>query len=504
MAKLALRSGLVRGSVNLPGITFETKALTKKLLEKDYVDHHCYFRAGGLHNHLNHHLLAAYDLGAPAALLQSIYDSEARGQRTLDGEGSLKDLTIDHKNWTEYVGKPDAYKAYLFFFSQEVKDKGVSETFEKYIFDPSANGNGTDMRARFFSGAFHPLIQIGYGFEFQDPLVVAEGLAQTAIHPTTAAAVLLEPLCPTPSSKSTSTPEGQRQPAHGRSILSVLKSVYANDKLTPVMPYDPDGLLSKRTRDFLSIPHADRPKEIVRLCSEWTTSLPTSSDPAALAAFENDLQARVEECVWLALLLTFAAGKKGRKPRLDFFLMHTLTSSLFLAPTLAVLRNPAYKLTYLQGWLRGTIMYVILRGRPRVDPELLMSYDAYPQPPVSHTSQASKDALGQPEKAEARNPWAQLLSSVLYVADSHTIKTMRSLVVGEHRYSTTPPGGVIGAFEPDGKTETHVGASKLDGTAFVRAAGVLMDTLGWVEYGQKEGEWDRSALGWDGAWENGD
>lgn len=43
------------------------------------------------------------------------------------------------------------------------------------------------------------------------------------------------------------------------------------------------------------------------------------------------------------------------------------------------------------------------------------------------------------------------------------------------------------------------GIGKVDGTVFVRAAGVMVDTLGWGEGGEK-GEWDRSALGWDEAW----
>ncbi|KZT62051.1 hypothetical protein CALCODRAFT_490619 [Calocera cornea HHB12733] len=496
MSKLVLRSGLVRGSVNLPGITFESKALIKKLLEKDYVEHHCCFSPVGLHNHLNHYLLAAYDLGAPPALLQEIYDAEASYQRPIEGEGKLNDLEVDRKNWTEHVGKPDAYKAFLIFFSQEVQENGVTETFEKYVFDPAANGNGTNMLARFFSGSFHPVIQTGYGFDFQDPLIVAEGLAQTAVHPPIAAVILIEPLVPTSTIKPAAH-DGQRQPAHGKSILSVLRAVYASDTLRPVMPYDANALISKRTRDFLSVPNTDRPGEIARLCSEWTTSLPDPSDPSSLEAFERDLEARVEECMWLGLLLAFATGKKGRKPRLDFFLMHTLTSSLFLSSTLAALKTPAYKLTYLQGWLRCTIMYVILRGRPRIDPALLMSYDAYPQPPAGAPTT-------KPVKAEMANPWTQMLASVLHAPDSHTIKMMRSLVLAEQRYGTTAPGAVIGAFEEDGKTETHLGSGKLDGTAFVRAAGILMDTMGWVDYGQKAGEWDRSGLGWDEAWAHGD
>lgn len=32
----------------------------------------------------------------------------------------------------------------------------------------------------------------------------------------------------------------------------------------------------------------------------------------------------------------------------------------------------------------------------------------------------------------------------------------------------------------------------MDGTMFVRAAGVVSEVLGWVAYGGKEGEWDRS------------
>jgi hypothetical protein len=329
-------------------------------------------------------------------------------------------------------------------------------------------------------------------------LIVAEGLAQTAIHtPTASSAILIEPLCPRSSSTNPTQPEGQRQPSAGRSVLSVLRAVYECDKLAPVMPYDPNALLSKRVRDLFSVPHAERAGELVRLCSLWAPALPSSSSPDALAAFEQDIASRVEECMQLALLLTFGTGKAGRKPRLDFFLMHTLNSSLFLAPSLAALRQPEHKSTFLQAWLRGVMLYVLLRGRPRIDPELLMSYDAFPQPPGGPKAD-------KPSVVEHGNPWPHMLASVLYAPDSHTIKAMRSLVVGEQRYGTTPPGGVIGAYEEDGKTETHKGASKLDGTMWVRAAGVLMNTMGWLDHGDKEGDWDRSALGWDAAWDNED
>jgi hypothetical protein len=33
---------------------------------------------------------------------------------------------------------------------------------------------------------------------------------------------------------------------------------------------------------------------------------------------------------------------------------------------------------------------------------------------------------------------------------------------------------------------------------------VVADALGWIAYGGKEGDWDRSALGWDAAWDKAD
>jgi hypothetical protein len=46
-----------------------------------------------------------------------------------------------------------AYLGYLDFFSAEIAARGVSETTEKYIFSPEANGNGALMLSRFVGGA---------------------------------------------------------------------------------------------------------------------------------------------------------------------------------------------------------------------------------------------------------------------------------------------------------------------------------------------------------------
>lgn len=41
----------------------------------------------------------------------------------------------------------------------------------------------------------------------------------------------------------------------------------------------------------------------------------------------------------------------------------------------------------------------------------------------------------------------------------------------------------------------------VDGSVFLRAAGMIMNLQGWVREGEEEGNWDFSALGYDQAWE---
>jgi hypothetical protein len=101
------------GILSLPGSTHSSKKTLESLLTEDHSKHHCYFRSFGFHNHLSHHILAAYDLGASTELLKAIYAEEAKTQRPimLDGEGDskmdgvVKPGTINEGNWKEYLGK---------------------------------------------------------------------------------------------------------------------------------------------------------------------------------------------------------------------------------------------------------------------------------------------------------------------------------------------------------------------------------------------------------------
>lgn len=307
---------------------------------------------------------------------------------------------------------------------------------------------------------------------------MATGLAQAAIHNPTAPQVYYFTFS-----------EGKSD-GPGPTVLEVLKEVYDSEILHPVMPYDPDAFINARLK---AVAELERAEEIRRLVSTFHV------DPKA---GPEEYASKAEEMIWVSTLLFAGTGKRDRKPRLDFFLMHLVTSSLFVNPMLRILDNPVSKANLLRSFLSVVILLTLARGRPRIDPDLLMSYTATPRPPGTSLN-PSKSALGSPLDDADYNPWPAILEDVIYHPDPHVLKTLRSLLSAAREYGATPAGGAIGSFIPGTAVEeTHRGTGSMDGTVFVRAAGLLMDYMGWVANGQEaRPDWDRSALGWDAAWD---
>ncbi|KAH9933111.1 uncharacterized protein BXZ73DRAFT_89778 [Epithele typhae] len=396
------------GILNLPGPTLNTSRSPKGSSNKTE-GRTTALGKGCFHNHLSHHILVAYDLGASSALLEKVYEAEAKDETAdilsfgrQDGEVLVTPEEITTKTWTDYLGNDKAYAALLTFFE--------SQALEQFVFSPAANDNGAKMLVRFVDGVLHPLIQTGYGVEFGSDVMVAQA--------------------------------------------------YDSDIMHPVMPYDPNAFITAR---YAAACTPERVAEIRRLSALWQV------DASSLIAIDE----KVEELIWTTTLLLVGSGRAGRKPRLDFFLMHFLNASLFVPSLLAAIPSTQSKAALLRALVPALLVTLLIRGRPRIDATLAMSYHAVPRPP--------------PVAANGVNP---------------PKPAVRVLYYGAQRYGRTPPGGVIGAFDTNGR-ETHPGMAKLDGSLFVRAAGVVMDTLGWVTHGQKTGSWDRSALGWDDAWKNG-
>ncbi|KAJ7435504.1 hypothetical protein FB451DRAFT_1194566 [Mycena latifolia] len=139
----------------------------------------------------------------------------------------------------------------------------------------------------------------------------------------------------------------------------------------------------------------------------------------------------------------------------------------------------------LQAYGRAFGQAIILRGRPRIDLALVMGYLARPLPPVE---------LG----VGGGSAWLSLLRNAAAHREVHAITSIRTFFYCAREYGRTL-AGAVGARDAAGK-ETHGGAAELDGTLFIRVAGVLTESLGWVDHGEKQGSWDFSGIGWDEAW----
>ncbi|CAK5276459.1 unnamed protein product [Mycena citricolor] len=464
----------VSNATILPGVVrgLAKPEATKKLQElliKDGKEHHCFFNDRGFHNHLADHIIAAYDMGASPELLDEIYKTEAQEQRPLGETGPL----LDDVRWQSRLGDPNAYAAYLVFFQEKIAKYGITKTLEDYLMSPKANGKGASMFGRLFGGALHPIIHVGFGAELGLDSLIAQGLAMCASTEGDFSSVVADHW-------TTAMPKVPEVPTKGVTLFSILRQVYESPDLLPTLPYSPNDAIGTGYYKLCDSPkhtHALR-----SLYSKW--SIDTTLEGAA---FDAEINKRVEEALWQAMLFTAGTGRTGHAPRLDFFLMHSITTAIVLPRLLDALPQKLHKVQMLQGYARACAAWAIARGRPHINPSLLMSYPALPAPESLKTSTAA-------------DPWAPIITTALDHYDAHLVKTIRALYYGHINYGKVAAGQVPGAVDENGK-ETHPGLGKLDGTAWIRAAGVTCSSLGWMAFGEKAGDWDRSGLGWDAAWE---
>ncbi|KAJ7034630.1 hypothetical protein C8F04DRAFT_1101623 [Mycena alexandri] len=453
------------GLVSIPGATPESTAFVAEVLYEDFMAHHCFYNERNRANHLSHHILSLHDLGAPAEWIRTMYEKEAATQRPLhlNGTPANEAKKIDETNWTSKLGKENAniYPQYLSFFSTEIAKHGVSGALEHYVFSSDANANGTLMLARFIAGVLHPLIETGFGIEFGQDFMVAQGLAQAALTAPLAASVM----------DSSGVPEIHA----GRSttLLSLLDELYDSPEFSP-MPNATERSTTEGLEKWVAF-NPDRIAAIRNIYAKWTFQLET-----------EDFGKKVEECMWQATLLLGATGKVGREPQMDFYLMHFLTGSLSLGVIVDAIRSPLHKAQLLQTYARFAALFIILRGRPQIDPSLVMSYPVRPTPPRTPNSMSGTVGHG--------SPWLALLNNATMHTEPHVVKSIRALFYYAQKYGGTPAGGVIGALDGAGK-ETHQGTASLDGTLFVRVAGTMTNAVGWVTHGENERFWDFS--GWE-------
>ena len=171
--------------------------------------------------------------------------------------------------------------------------------------------------------------------------------------------------------------------------------------------------------------------------------------------------------------------------------MHLVTSSLFVPSIVAHIDSSSISVL-LRFYLFVSSGYWIARGRPDLDIEGFFAAEdtAYPAPsgPLPTPNEKVLPNQSSPDAVNP-NPWLPIIQTTIVHVDEHLGKLQRALAHWSILYGTRPAG-----LDDFSKTELK-GAELLDGTLFVRTAGLTAKRLGRVREGEMPLEfWDTSGF----------
>ncbi|KAL0069225.1 hypothetical protein AAF712_003588 [Marasmius tenuissimus] len=429
----------------LPGTSPQSTEKLRELLKINHENWHTFYDEAGRHNHISHHLLALWSMGADAEILQKGYDLHSQLQKP---KGDPKEV-ITRENFVDHLADRSYYKGYVDFFTGVMREKGSIATLEEFIFSDEMNLQNVDedrkvpeMLDHFHSGILHPLIHVGNGVEFGLPGMIVEGLAQTAV-----SKAGNEHIVPRAMFEYHSDREGVH-------VLNILARVYEDRSLSV------NETLPTEVKD-------DMAASLLQYALDWLPDLRPSLELA---------QEKVKELEWACTIMYAIPGfKAGKDFNADFIAMHLVTSSLFLSSLVASL-SPRSRALLLRTQLAQCLLVWTRLGKPRLDIAGFYAADtAHPNTLNQPLSPPAPSKFALPSStsplAVNPNPWFFILRQALVHPDDHVSKTIRTLNHYASKYGSVP-AGYFGE-----RARELEDADKLDGTLFVRAAGLTMNRL---------------------------
>jgi hypothetical protein len=183
----------------------------------------------------------------------------------------LKESIVDdmHKpdRFKSYLGDEKYYHDFLVFFQKEINAKGWENVLNEYLFANDDRAN--DMLSRLYAGFLHPIIHLGFGIEFQQPAIMAEALAQAAVHDNWMKSLFLG--CEKAAEANRGKDKSQK------TIVQLLEEAKNDEKLRDAAHWEDgnkirDGILKRA------------PKEMITLASQY-------------AIEENELEQKTAEMI---------------------------------------------------------------------------------------------------------------------------------------------------------------------------------------------------------------
>ncbi|KAJ0107607.1 Oxidoreductase AflY [Diaporthe amygdali] len=430
--------GLGRLDVSPPGCI----DLVNDLLVENHKRWHMYFRDVAGHNHIPHAILSALAMGGTPQDLRRAYDDGENIQRpmpVLDHQ-TVKELS-NPTGFRAHMQVLDQYPNFLVFFEQEIAAKGYEAVINDYCL--SRTPLADLMLAQLYEGLYHPIIHLGFGVEFNLPGLVAEGLAQTASHDPMYIDVFFQ-------RAEAVARSGNVAP---RPLVELYHEVRANEAIRTAARL-PDG--PWKVRDGVLGRSLD---EIVAVAAQFR--VPEASQEAVERATAEMISCAAWTCA--------AAHKPGRERKIDFFLMHNVTSSLFLT---VLARQP---------WITLADKVRLVEWKARLD---LVWYAASAAPELRDEHMTSYEAT-----LSAGMGWSELYQALnKHHDDGHVAKFVRALKNGED--ATKPfEKEDVGAIDP----------FPVKGDLWLKIAQMCYDSTVMYVDGQKKWVW---GAGFDKMWDN--
>ncbi|KAI4683542.1 uncharacterized protein J4E88_004718 [Alternaria novae-zelandiae] len=268
------------------GLKAESAEKASQLLQVNHEKHHIFFNQSGFHNHIAHHLLTLFALNASPEELQKAYDANVSYQRPSEPlEKAIVSDMHEPERFKSYLGQEKYYHDFLVYFQQEIDKSGWQRVLQEHLFAETELAD--DMLARMFAGFLHPIIHLGFGIEFQQPAIIAEALAQAAVHDNWIASLFFG--CEKAAKESRSK-DGPR-----KTIVQILEECKKDDKLSKAAHWD-DG---NKVRDGI-IKRA--PEEMIKYATQYTVKEEELEEKTA------EMINAVEWKIWMDIAMYVSRG----------------------------------------------------------------------------------------------------------------------------------------------------------------------------------------------------
>ncbi|THH28849.1 hypothetical protein EUX98_g5339 [Antrodiella citrinella] len=495
-----------RGSTLTParlaGPDTETADALIESQQHNHKNQHIFFNDRHFHNHATHHILAIYALGASPETIRAAYASHTGYQRPAIPPAGV----VNKSNWKNFLGDEKYYQAYLTFFTNLLLENGPAAVLKEYVFSKDANfvpaqgkTDRPNMFNRFIGGLLHPLIHSGYGAEFGQLGMWAEGLAEASVERPSPGAIVPDTLYEEMYSSS--------------DLVSRVASLGLSSKPKPAHALAILGRISKDL-DFapeaIKLANAKGPADLGHIAGTCIDKILKYADEWSVGTSQEEIDKKLEELIWMSTVIYAVGGWAGRQLSADknkdfngdFFFMHAVTSAIFL-PSFTTYLSPAASSFLLKTYFVTILAVYVARGRPGLPLAEFFTQVPKPTPPGPQPTSSPEiftvpfpsnpDLYKQPkknwiaaggDKIHTSNPWLPIIQTTLLHPDEHLCKLQRSLYHFASVFGTTRPG-----------TFSHLsdvleGADVLDGSLFIRAAGLTANRLGWVREGFAQKSWD--------------